>query len=264
MWSAGVAIGTAFLAFATYLTLRELRRDRKVKVNRQIKDKIYEVYLEDLRRIQDSVAVLTLGPTPSPDSASKFISSSLPFGVQADVPWFCSWETIKEKYPFLTKKAKVKRKVKKDIEKLAEHCEKFKSSAITLRDSLFKIYREEETKEIPNLNSLEWIRFNSRLGGKYSIRLLQLIFLDKTFDHWWSDRVKSNPYLSSGNIDGKFQAETIKLDKKTFEKIYNAIRQRIENNPDLGKFVEENRKIDKEAKSLEKSIRKICDKLVLA
>jgi len=41
MWTAGVAIGTVFLAFVTYLTLQELRRDKKVKVNREIKDKIY-------------------------------------------------------------------------------------------------------------------------------------------------------------------------------------------------------------------------------
>lgn len=264
MWTVVIAIGTTFLALITYLTLRKLRRDRKVKINKEIKDKIYEVYLEDLRHIEDSVAVLTLGPTLLPDSASKFISSSLPFGWQADVPWFCSWETIKEEYPFLTNKAKVKRKVKKDIEKLAEHCEKFKISAITSRDSLFKIYREEETKKIPNLSSLEYVQFNSRLGGKYSIRLLQLIFLDKTFDRWWSDKVKNNPYLSSENIDGKFQAESTKLDKQTFEKIYNAIEQRIEDSPDLAKFVEENRKIYKEAKSLEKSIRRIRDKLVLA
>ena len=264
MWTVVIALGTAFLALIAYLTLRKPRRDRKVKMNKEIKDKIYEVYLEDLGHIQDSVAVLTLGPTRLPDSASKFISSSLPFGWQADVPWFCSWETIKEEYPFLTNKAKVKRKVKKHIEKLAEHCEKFKISAITSRDSLFKIYREEETKKIPNLSSLEWIQFNSRLGGKYSIRLLQLIFLDKTFDQWWSDKVQNNPYLSSENIDGKFEAQSIKLDKQTFEKIYNAIKQRIEDSPDLAKFVEENRKIYKEAKSLEKSIRRIRDKLVLA
>ena len=264
MWTVVIALGTTLLALITYLTLRKLRRDRKAKINKEIKDKIYEVYLEDLRHIQNSVAVLTLGPTSPPDSASKFISSSLPFGVQADVPWFCSWETIKEKYPFLTKKAKIKRKVKKDIEKLAEHCEEFKILAIALKDSLFKIYRKEETKEIPNLSSLEWIQFNSRLGGKYSIRLLQLIFLDKTFDQWWSDKVKNNPYLSSENIDGKFQAESIKLDKQTFEKTYDAIKQRIEDSPDLAKFVEENREIYKEAKSLEKSIRRIRDKLVLA
>lgn len=264
MWTVVIALGTAFLALITYLTLRKLRRDRKVKMNKEIKDKIYEVYLEDLRHIQDSVAVLTLGPAPLSDSASKFISPPLPFGVQADVPWFYSWETIKEKYPFLTKKAKIKRKVKKDIEKLAEHCEKFKIPAITSRDSLFKIYREEETKKIPNLSSFEYVQFNSRLGGKYSIRLLQLIFLDKTFDQWWSDKVKNNSYLSSENIDGKFQAESTKLDKQTFEKIYNAIKQRIEDSPDLAKFVEENRKIYKEAKSLEKSIRRIRDKLVLA
>jgi len=41
VWSAAVAIGTLFLAFVTCLTLRELRRDKKVKVNREIKDKIY-------------------------------------------------------------------------------------------------------------------------------------------------------------------------------------------------------------------------------
>jgi len=161
MWTVVIALGTTFLALVTYLTLRKLRRDRKAKINKEIKDKIYEVYLEDLRHIQDSVAVLTSGPTPLPDFASKFISPPLPFGVQADVPWFYSWETIKEKYPFLTKKAKIKRKVKKHIEKLAEHCEKFKIPAITSRDSLFKIYREEETKEVPNLSSLEYIQFNS-------------------------------------------------------------------------------------------------------
>lgn len=251
MWSAGVAIGTLFLAFITCLTLWELRRDRKVKINRKIKDRIYEPYLEELRRIEDSLSVLTLPtPTPSPD------------GVQADIPWLSPWETVEEKHPFLAKK--VKRKIKKDIEKLAEHCEKFKSFAITAKDSLFKIYREEEIKEIPNLSSLEWIRFNSRLGYKYSTSLLELIFLDKTFDQWWSDRVKDDPYLSSGKVDGKFQAESIKLDKQRFEKIYKTIKQRIENNPDLRKFVEENRKIYKEAESLEKSIRKIRDKLVLA
>ena len=110
MWTVVIALGTTFLALITYLTLRKLRRDRKVKMNKEIKDKIYEVYLEDLRHIQDSVAVLTLGPTRLSDSASKFISSSLPFGWQADVLWFCSWEAIKEEYPFLTNKAKVKKK----------------------------------------------------------------------------------------------------------------------------------------------------------
>ena len=95
---------------------------------------------------------------------------------------------------------------------------------MTAHDSLLKIHREEETKEIPNLTSLEWIQFNSRLGYKYCTSLLELIFLDKTFDQWWSDKVKNNPYLSSGNIDGKFQAGHIELDKQTFEKIYNAIK----------------------------------------
>lgn len=251
MWSAGVAIGTIFLAFVTWLTLRELRKDRKVKVNREIKDKIYEPYLRELRHIKDSVGVLTL-PTPTRS----------PNGVQADIPWFSPSETIEEKYLFLAKK--VKRKIKKDIEKLAEHCEKFKGFAMTAHDSLLKIYREEETKEIPSLTSFEWIQFNSRMGHKYSISLSELIFLDKTFDQWWSDKVQNNPYLSSENIDGKFQAESIKLDKQTFEKIYNAIKQRIEDSPDLAKFAEENRKIYKEAKSLEKSIRRIRDKLVLA
>ena len=264
MWTVVIALGTTLTALITYLTLRKLRRDRKAKINKEIKDKIYEVYFEDLRHIQNSVAVLTLGPTPLPDSASKFISLSLPVGTKADVPWLFSWETIKEKYPFLTKKAKIKRKVKKDIEELAQHCEKFKSSAITLKDSLAEVYEEEEIKEIPELNNLEWVQFNSRLGYKYCTSLLELIFLDKTFDQWWSDKVENNPYLSSENIDGKFQAESTKLDKQTFEKIYNAIKQRIEDSPDLAKFVEENRKIYKEAKSLEKSIRKIRDKLVLA
>jgi len=250
-WNAWVAIGTIFLASVTYLTLRELKRERKVKVNRRIKNKIYERYLEELRHIKDSVAVLTLPtPTPSPD------------GVQADIPWLSPWGTTEEKHPFLARK--VKRKIKKDIEKLAEHCEKFKSFAMTAKDSLFQIYREEETKEIPELRNLEWIRFNSRLGYKYSISLLELIFLDKTFDQWWSDKVKDNPYLSREKPDGKFQTETTKLDKQTFEKIYNAIKQKIDDSPDLTKFVEENKKIHEEAKSLEKSIRKIRDKLVLA
>ncbi len=176
MWSAGVPIGTIFLAFVTWLTLRELRKDRKVKVNREIKDKIYEPYLRELRHIKDSVGVLTL-PTPTRS----------PNGVQADIPWLSSLETIEEKYLFLAKKAK--RKIKKDIEKLAEHCEKFKGFAMTAHDFLLKIYREEETKEIPNLTSFEWIQFNSRMGHKYSISLSELIFLDKTFDQWWSDKV---------------------------------------------------------------------------
>lgn len=251
MWSAGVAIGTLFLAFITYLTLWELRRDRKVKINRKIKDRIYEPYLEELRHIEDSVSVLTLPtPTPSPD------------GVQADIPWLSQWGTIKEKHPSLAKK--VKRRIREGIRKLAEHCEKFKSFAISAKDSLFKIYREEEAKEIPELKSLEWIRFNSRLGFKYSISLLELIFLDKTFDQWWSDKVKNNPYLSREKPDGKFQTETTKLDKQTFEKICNAIKKKIDDSADLTKFVEECRKIHEEAESLEKSIRKIRDKLVLA
>ncbi len=205
MWRAGAGIGTVLLALVTYLTLQELRRGRKVKVNRKIKKKIYNVYLKDLRHVEDSVAVLTLGPTPFPNSASKFISLSLPIGIKADVPWLFSWETIREKYPFLTKKAKIKRRVKKEIEKLAEHCEKFKSSAITLRDSLAEVYKEEETKKIPDLRSLEWIRFNSRMGYKYSISLLELIFLGKDFDQWWSDKAKNNPYLSSGKLMENFK-----------------------------------------------------------
>jgi len=172
---------------------------------------MYEPYLKELRHIKDSVAVLTLPtPTRSPD------------GVQADISWLSPLETIEERYLFLAKK--VRRKIKKDIEKLAEHCEKFKGFAMTAHDSLFKIYREEETKEIPNLTSFEWIQFNTRMGHKYSISLSELVFLDKTFDQWWSDKVQNNPYLSSENIDGKFQAESAKLDKQTFEKIYNAIK----------------------------------------
>lgn len=244
-WNAGVAIGTIFLACVTYLTLRELRKGRKIELNRQIADKIYGEYLTHLKDVEDSVEVLTLNEASFPDTSR------------------ISWEAIGEENHFLARQARIRKGIRRRMQELADLCERFEASVPKFRDDLFRIYEEEEKKEFPQLRSFGRLRFASRLGHKHSVHLEHLIFLDKTFDEWWAEKLENNPHLSVENIGGKFQGITQGPNKKEFDRIHSAIKRRIQETPALTEFVKENRRIHREAKSLERSVRRIYNRLAL-
>lgn len=245
------------MAFITYLSLRELKADKKARINRDIRDKICDAYLKDLELIQLSTAVLMQGPTSFSRRAKYW-----PTGIIASTPYFPSWKDVRNEWPFLVKEMEKKKQVKSNvdkIEKFAKHCERFSNGVGIYKDDLFKVYEEEEAKEIPTLTSPpEWIKFTARTSAKpYSVSLLELIFLDKTFDQWLEEKTKVGIHLT----DKRFQAGPMELDKKTFEKMYSLIKKRIEDSPELKKFVKENREIYKEAELLEKIIREIRNEL---
>lgn len=252
-----VTAGTSSLALITYLTLRELQTDRKAKMDRDIRDKICDPYLRDLELIRLSTKVLMQGST-SVSPPPRYWEP----GIAASTPYFASWEVIRKEYPFLAKKMEKKKQAKNNIHnigKFAKHCEKFSDGVGVYKDDLFRIYKEEEKTVIPQLTSFpEWVTFTARTSVKsYFVGILELIFLGKTFDQWLDEKMKAGIHL----IDKKFIAGAVEIDKKTFEAMYNAMKESIESSPQLREFLKENREIFNEAELLEKIIRKIRNRL---
>ena len=237
MWNAAVAIGTIALAIATFISIYAFKKERRLRLNREIIDKVYSPLIKDLKGIKIDIEY---------------------FKAPYHSPW--RWESMKENQKVLV--YRVPREIFDDLEGFTSKFRKYENLRRQLEVKLIEMVEREEKKKITQLGSegVWGVCFHGRVGGKFcQVTLFELLFRDETFDQYIERFIEENPDLPNRKIEGDFTVlnTSTKLSKRDFEEINISVKRATDEDPGLQQLVNEGRALYENAEIVENTLNKI-------
>jgi len=235
---------TACYVFCTVWIILDNRGERKVRLNREIVDKIYIPLGEDLKRLKAGIQVFeNLGPGKS-------------------LPW--RWETLKENY--IAYALPKKEKIFDDLENFTLRVRKYQNLGRQRGGRLVEVVTEEEKKKVSQLGSRgPWsLWFEGKIGGKYyKVDLFKLLFWDHTLAQDKERFIEKTPDIANEELTeckvvlgGTSES---KLTENDFEEMNTSIRKNSEDCK-LQQLVKEARALYQDAEFIENKIDKLIEK----
>ncbi len=228
MWQGVVSIATGALAIATFLSLRQTRKERDLRLNREITEKVYNPLHGDLGKIMKEAEKIEL------------VSS------------WC-WEEIRGKGSYLV--CQIPKETWNKLEEFSVELRRYDD----LRRKRWNSLNDVISGEIRNYKQKQEIKsygfkFYATMGGKSSpITLYELIFWDETLDQYVDKKKKELGLLNSKEVEGHVETENSEgnnWSKEDFEKIDALVKHHIDKDSKLQELVAKSRSFWKSAESM--------------
>lgn len=258
-WIALGSIATFSMAFLTYRLLRYYKKTDKERTLRQIVEKIIQPLIGDLEKIIDRLRRLSI-------SRSGLL-------VSMEEVW--QWPEIKKRNSFLV--YSLSKSIKEKIDSFHETLEKFIHLHNQRKYPIDEVVSEEirnrlleEVKKKTGRDSLisgnKGTYYRLTIGGKRrQIFFHELIFGAQSLDEY-IEELKTDFTIPNADIeDEKFIVDEVTIngvDKENFVEIASAISRRIKDDIRLQEFVENCRKIRKEAQTLRQNLCHFSSELI--
>jgi hypothetical protein len=250
-WIGLGSVATSIMALLTYRLLRYYGKTDKQRTVRESLERIIQPLIKDLENMIDKLRILSL-------SRSGLI-------VSIENVW--RWPEIEKANSFLV--YWLPRRVKEKVENFHVNLEKFihlHNQREYLLDELIsgeiKAKLLQELRKRTGRDSLgsgsRGTYYQLTVGGKRRhISFYELIFKDQTLAEY-IDELKKDPTIPNADIeDEKFIVDEAGIEglcREDFEEMASTILRKIERDFKLREFVEECRKICKEAQALEQDL----------
>jgi len=250
-WIGLGSVATSIMAFLTYRVLTYYAKTDKQRTLRETVERIIQPLIRDLQNMIETLKRLSL-------------SSS---GLLASIGDVWQWPEIEKANSFLV--YRVPRAVKEKVENFHMNLEKFthlhNQREYPLDELISGEIEARLLQELRRRTGRESLGSGSRgtyfrltVGGKRRhISFHELIFKDQTLAEY-IDELKNDPTIPNADIeDEKFIVDEVNIEslgRENFEEMASIILGKVKRDSKLQEFVEECRRIRKEAQALEQDL----------
>ncbi len=209
-WKGLGVIITTLMVFFTYWSLKTLRKERKIQLNREIVEKIYNVLLQDLKTIFSSRKIENL---------------------ESIHPKNWKWEEIKRKEPWIS--YQISQHLFKKLNKFSQKVKDYEKIRISFREEfekfLTKIVKSKKIlseEELDRLEKVETITYWEGEGSTWkSVSIFELFFYNKNIYEFFNTKKLKGKFLLDYFLysQGRKRKE---LNEEEFNKIWQVVNNR--------------------------------------
>lgn len=202
-WKGISAIATIGVVILTYLSLRRINKERKIQLNRESIEKVYQVLLRDFKNILGLNKIETM---------------------ESIYPSYWKWEEIKEKEPYIA--YQVPSDLYKKLNEFSRRVEDYEiikdSFKKKFENLLIEIVKSKKVLDQDKFEKIEDVRYFEGVGPTYkNISIYQLFFHSKNLKEFLGkDNLKGKFLIYFFNPEGRKSEE---IDEEKFNKIFNVV-----------------------------------------